>query len=41
MTDCWLEGYADTLFCLAKNVDLEGGIPKKENVAIVGNLFDR
>ena len=41
MTDCWLEGYADLLFSLSKNMDLSWGNPKKENVAIIWNLFDR
>ena len=41
MTDCWLEWYADLLFSLAKNIEIEGWVQKKENIAIVGNLFDR
>jgi len=41
MTDCWLEGYADVLFSLSKNIDISGADPKDKNVAIVWNLFDR
>ena len=41
MTDCWLEGYSDLLFALSKNIDIEWWIMKKENIAIIWNLFDR
>lgn len=41
MTDCWLEWYSDLLFSLAKNIDISWWVTKKENVAIVWNLFDR
>lgn len=41
MTDCWLEGYSDLLFSLAKNINIDSAAPQKNNVAIVGNLFDR
>lgn len=41
MTDCWLEWYADLLFSLAKNIDITWGNQRKENVAIIWNLFDR
>lgn len=37
----WLDGYAEVLNSLASQLDLSGGDPKPENVAIVGNLFDR
>lgn len=41
MTDCWLEWYSDLLFSLAKNINIDWWIQKKENIAIVWNLFDR
>lgn len=41
MTDCWLEGYSDLLFSLAKNINIDWWLTKKENIAIVWNLFDR
>ncbi len=41
MTDCWLEWYSDLLFSLAKNINIEWWNQKKENIAIVWNLFDR
>ena len=41
MTDCWLDGYSDLLFSLAKNIDINWWNPKKENIAIIWNLFDR
>jgi nitrogenase molybdenum-iron protein alpha/beta subunit len=37
----WLDGYAEVLHSLAAQMDLGGGSPKAENVAIIGNLFDR
>jgi len=37
----WLDGYAQTLKTLAKTLDLGKGKPRKENVAIVGYLYDR
>lgn len=42
MTSCWLDGYSDLLFSLAKNIPTND-VPerKKTNIAIVGNLFDR
>lgn len=41
MTDCWIDGYADLLFSLAKNLDYSWWNKKKENIAIIWNLFDR
>jgi len=41
MTECWLDWYADLLFSIAKNIDIEWWNQKKENIAIVWNLFDR
>ena len=41
MTDCWIDWYADLLFSLAKNIDYTGWNTKKENIAIIWNLFDR
>ncbi|NDK07646.1 hypothetical protein EOM39_00195 [Candidatus Gracilibacteria bacterium] len=41
MTDCWLDGYSDLLFSIAKNIDIDGGKTEKTNIAIIGNLFDR
>ena len=37
----WLDGYAETLLALARQVDLGGGTPDARKVAIVGHLFDR
>ena len=37
----WLDGYAETLYSLARSVDLAGGAPDPKKVAIVGHLFDR
>ncbi len=37
----WLDGYAQVLKSLAKNLDLAGGKPRAENVAVVGYLYDR
>jgi nitrogenase molybdenum-iron protein alpha/beta subunit len=37
----WLQGYAQTLDVLAKNVDLSKAKPKKDTAAIVGYLMDR
>ena len=37
----WLDGYAETLYALAQQLDLSGGTPDARKVAIVGNLFDR
>jgi nitrogenase molybdenum-iron protein alpha/beta subunit len=41
MTDCWIDWYADLLFSLAKNINVEWWNTKKENIAIIWNLFDR
>jgi len=41
MTDCWLDWYSDLLFSLAKNIDFSWWNIKKENIAIIWNLFDR
>lgn len=41
MTDCWLDGYSDLLFSLAKNIDISWAKSQKNSVAIVWNLFDR
>lgn len=41
MTDCWLDGYSDLLFSLAKNIDISWWKTEKKNIAIVWNLFDR
>ena len=37
----WLDGYAETLFALASQLDLSGATPHANKVALVGNLFDR
>ncbi len=37
----WLDGYAETLLSFASQLDLSGGDPRPDRVAIVGNLFDR
>jgi len=37
----WLDGYAQTLKTLAKNMNLGQGEPRAENVAVVGYLYDR
>jgi len=37
----WLDGYAQTLKTLAKNIDPGQGKPRAENVAVVGYLYDR
>jgi len=37
----WLDGYAVTLRALARHMDLSGGNPKPENVALVGYFMDR
>ncbi len=41
MTGCWVDWYADLLFSLAKNIDISWWNPKKNNIAIIWNLFDR
>ena len=41
MTSCWIDWYADLLFSLSKNINIEWWNPKRENVAIIWNLFDR
>ncbi len=37
----WLDGYAETLYALANQLDLSGGEPDPGKVAIVGNLHHR
>ena len=37
----WLDGYEEMLVSLARQLDIEGGEPDPNKVAIVGNLFDR
>lgn len=37
----WMDGYAETLFSLARRLDLTGGTPIPDKVAIVGYLHDR
>ena len=37
----WLDGYEQSLKSLARQLDLSGGKPTENRVAIVGNLFDR
>ncbi len=37
----WMDGYAETLIALAKQLDLSGGSPDPDKVAIVGHLFER
>jgi nitrogenase molybdenum-iron protein alpha/beta subunit len=37
----WLDGYADSLKALARNVPLDGAAPQPGNVAVVGYLMDR
>ena len=37
----WLDGYSRTLNSLAASVDISRGVPKPENVAVVGYLMDR
>jgi len=37
----WLDGYEETLLSLARQLDLSGGRPDSNKVAIIGNLFDR
>lgn len=37
----WLDGYARTLEVLAGTLELSGGAPRPENVALVGYLMDR
>lgn len=41
MTSCWLDWYSDLLFSLAKNIDINWAKSDLNNVAIIGNLFDR
>lgn len=37
----WLDGYAETLAAVARGLDLSGGHPRAENVAVVGYMMDR
>ena len=37
----WLDGYEESLFSLARQLDLSGGSPDPNKVAVIGNLFDR
>lgn len=37
----WLHGYAETLLALAGSLDLSGGMPAPERVAVVGHVMDR
>ena len=37
----WLDGYEETMLAMARALDLKGGSPKPENVAVVGYFMDR
>lgn len=37
----WLDGYAQALQAFASQLDLSGGHPERDQVAVIGNLFDR
>ena len=37
----WLDGYAETLYALASQLDLSDAAPDPNKVAIIGNLFHR
>jgi nitrogenase molybdenum-iron protein alpha/beta subunit len=37
----WLDGYGEMLQSIASQIDLSGGCPRSEKLAIVGYLFDR
>jgi nitrogenase molybdenum-iron protein alpha/beta subunit len=37
----WMDGYAESLLALARQLDLSGGTPAPNKVGIVGYLFDR
>lgn len=37
----WLDGYEEALLALASQIDLSGGSPAPDTVAIVGYLYDR
>jgi len=37
----WLDGYQETLVALARQLDLSGGAPSPERVAVIGYLMDR
>jgi nitrogenase molybdenum-iron protein alpha/beta subunit len=37
----WLDGYGETLLAMARRIELDGGSPHPDRVAIVGHLFDR
>ncbi len=37
----WLDGYAETLNAFADQLDLDGGEPDENKVALVGYMFDR
>lgn len=41
MTSCWLDGYSDLLFSLAKSINIDWKKKKEKHVSIVWNLFDR
>jgi len=41
LTRDWLDGYAQTLLTIAEDMDLSGGIPDPNKVAIVGYMMDR